>query len=185
MGKSKSKILYLLAGAPGSGKSTWVHNHIGYVDPRSRIVSRDAIRFMLLRDGDDYFSKEDEVWKTFVDKIKYFLNSYDVMTVFADATHLNEKSRSKLLYALGDSLKDVEVNVIVMDTPLAVCLERNEQREGIKKVPRGQIRRMFYSFTMPTLDEGFDNIITYTKVGDRVKYTIERKDPNESGMDNI
>ena len=59
--------LYLMMGISGAGKSTWLRHNIkdGEV-----IVSRDQIRFGMLQDGDDYFDHEDEVFETFICRIK-------------------------------------------------------------------------------------------------------------------
>ena len=68
--------LYLLCGIPGSGKSTWVRNHLGKYD---RHVSRDDIRFSLVKEDEEYFSKEEEVKKEYINKInKYLQDGYDV-----------------------------------------------------------------------------------------------------------
>ena len=66
--RMKSKTLWLIAGVPGSGKSTFLANHTN--NPKAKIVSRDAIRFKLLGDGDAYFKNEDIVWNMYVDAIK-------------------------------------------------------------------------------------------------------------------
>jgi len=50
--------VYIMCGCPGSGKTTWLKDH---VKPGSAIISRDAIRFSLLKEGEDYFSHEEEV----------------------------------------------------------------------------------------------------------------------------
>lgn len=165
-----------MAGAPGSGKSTWIHNHLDYFPGTTKVVSRDAIRFSLLEENDDYFSKENEVWKIFINDIKKGLKEYD--NTIVDATHFNSRSRGKLLCALGSILKDVEVNIIFIDTCLAKCLEQNEMREGRSRVPRSVIRRMFYGIEMPTLDEGFNNIYIYTKVGNKITYAAIEKEVN-------
>ena len=47
--------LFILMGAPGSGKSTWVKNHMTLNDS---YISRDDVRFSMVPEGDEYFSKE-------------------------------------------------------------------------------------------------------------------------------
>lgn len=148
-----SKTLKVMCGIPGSGKSTWCRDHI---PATAKIISRDEIRFSLVSDTEEYFSHESEVWKEFISQIKFALETYE--EVVADATHLNEASRTKLLRALGTSLKDVKVEAIFMATPLDVALERNETREGRAFVPRGQIRRMFHQATIPVFEEGFNKV---------------------------
>ena len=77
-------------------------------------------------------------------------------TVFVDATHLNPASRNKLLR----NIKYKTITKIVwMKTPLSVAIERNEKRAGTQAyVPKGQIRRMYYSMVEPNFYEGFDVI---------------------------
>lgn len=147
----KQKNLFVLCGCPASGKSTWVKTRSGVC------VSRDDIRFSMLKNGDDYFAYEDKVYKIFVNEIQKNLDSGK--DVYADATHLNEKSRVKLLDALN--LEGVKLIAVCFDTPLEVCLERNKKRAGRAYVPRSVLRRMFYSKTDPAFDEKykFDEII--------------------------
>lgn len=163
-----------MVGIPGSGKSYWITNHIDYFTGSIRIVSRDAIRFNLLGENDSYFSKENEVFNRFIDKIKEGLEKNE--NVIADATHINGNSRKKLFRALGYPLKDVEINAVVIDTCLAKCLEQNEEREGRSIVPETAIRNMFDNFSMPTLEEGFDNIYVYRKNENMITYTIMKKE---------
>ena len=63
--------LYLLCGAPGCGKSTWAKQ----MAQNAIHVSRDMIRFNLLNDNDDYFDKENEVFRIFVKTIQEGLNN--------------------------------------------------------------------------------------------------------------
>lgn len=173
MVKSQKNRLWLLAGVPGAGKSTWVNNHKHFFSDKMKIISRDAIRFSLLKDTDEYFSKEKEVWKEFVKQAIESL-SENVDTII-DATHLNEASRGKILRALKDCLTNVEINIIVINTPLNVALERNELREGRAYVPPTAIKNMWTQMTTPSTVEGFDNIYIYTEENGKVKYQIINK----------
>ena len=147
--RMKSKTLWLIAGVPGSGKSTFLANHTN--NSKAKIVSRDAIRFKLLGDGDAYFKNEDTVWNMYVDAIKNSLqeNEHTVL----DATHLNERSRNKILDRLN--LDDVNINVIYFDICAAVCCQRNTLRTGRAKVPENTIINMMYRFQTPTFNEKY------------------------------
>jgi predicted kinase len=159
--KKMDKKLILMVGVPGSGKSYWLNSHKDNFKSSYIVISRDDIRFSMLKEGEDYFSHEKEVFKEYVRQIKEALNNYD--EVYADATHLNEASRSKLLRALGNDLKSIKVQAVVIQKTLQQCLIQNEQRTGLKYVPRNQIRRMYSSFTIPTFEEGFDKIFVVNK----------------------
>lgn len=178
--------LLLMCGVPGSGKSTLAKKIAESCKTTVTYVSRDDIRFKLLLDTETqaefnaafanrenadteekanyiqehYFKKEKEVYREFINAIKAGLTSSDL--TIADATHLNELSRAKLLRALGDSLKDVEVNVMVVKVSLDTAVAHNENRRGsIAYVPLHSIKNMYDAFTMPSLEEGFDNIYIY------------------------
>lgn len=145
--RMKSKTLWLTAGVPGSGKSTFIASEAN--EPGVRIISRDEIRFKLLGDGDAYFKNEDIVWNMYVDAIKDSLqeNKHTII----DATHLNERSRNKILDRLN--LDDVDVNVIYFKVPLGVCIDRNSQRTGRAHVPTDVITKMYASYRYPTFHE--------------------------------
>ena len=58
--------MYMVIGAPGCGKSTYIQNHL---KENEIVISRDKIRFSLLKDTDEYFSKEKEVYNEFIKQI--------------------------------------------------------------------------------------------------------------------
>ena len=143
--------LIMMVGVPGSGKSTWVKNNM---PDNSMVISRDAIRFSMLKEGEDYFAHEDEVFEIFIDHIAKGLKAGFI--VFADATHLNKKARAKVLNKVHKFADEIEA--VVLDTDLETAFERNDQREGRAWVKHGIIRRMWFSMEMPTKEEGFNKI---------------------------
>ena len=155
--------LYILCGPSGSGKSTWA---LDFIDKHNEVwyVSRDDIRLDLLSDGEDYFSHEKEVFKTFAG-ILYTLLS-DGKDVIADATHLNMFSRCKLIQAIDmRGYKEYEIIYVVFHTNVETCIERNKERTGRRNVPENVIRNMCRDFRMPTQDED-DRIIDIIEVGE-------------------
>ena len=148
--------LYLMMGTPGAGKSTFLRDHVK--GNTSTIVSRDVIRFRMVEEGEPYFSKEDEVFKEFINQIDYFISHG--IDVYADATHLNKRSRAKTLNNI--SAEPREVAVIWLRTPLNECIKNNNNREGTRAfVPLSQIRRMAYSLQAPDFDEDINEIYIY------------------------
>lgn len=143
------KKLIMVTGIPGSGKSTWIKNEMSNrID--SIHISRDIIRFSLLKDNEDYFSREDEVFKIFISSIQAAIDDNSFENIYVDATHLNPKARDKVLSKL--ILKDVKVLGVNFIIPLKTCLERNDKRIGRERVPKSVIRKMYYSY-LPICEE--------------------------------
>ena len=159
MEKLKKSKLYLMCGIAGAGKSTWIANHKQFFDGTVNVVSRDAIRFSLLKEGEDYFSKEKQCWAEYVAQAKKSILEND--NTILDATHLNVFSRGRILHQLKDVLKDVSVNAIVIDVDAETAIKQNSSREGRAFVPPTAIREMKKDFVIPTLDEEFDKIYIY------------------------
>ncbi len=145
--RMKRKKVWLLAGIPGSGKSTWARRQVekfGGVH-----CSRDEIRFSLLKDGEDYFAHEDEVIRLWTEKVHQAILSPDVKDVYIDATHLTEKARAKVINALPTS--NYDIITVFFNVPLEVCIARNEKRTGRAYVPPQTIRNMYASYNDHTI----------------------------------
>lgn len=150
--------LYILCGPPGSGKSTWAKKFFStyYLPHHYKIISRDDIRFALLDENDKYFNKEQQVFKEYIRQIQEAIDN-GVSKVVCDATHLNTFSREKLLDNL-DLTNIKSIKMICIMPSLNTCLERNEQRGGLKHVPRSVIRRMYLGFVYPEEDKKYRNL---------------------------
>ncbi len=149
----KQKNLWLLAGCPGSGKSYWVAQQSGTV------ISRDQIRFSLLKEGDEYFSKEQEVKRQFLKAINEAMARGDE-NVYVDATHLNRFSRDWVRDRIVIN-SEYNINCIAFDVPLFTCLTQNAQRTGRANVPDTAIKDMYNRFVIPTKEEHFDRVYIY------------------------
>lgn len=142
----KQKRVFLLCGAPGSGKSTWIKRCIE--GEGGLWCSRDNVRYSLLKDEDDYFAKEDEVFATWINNIQQALNN-NIENIYIDATHLNNASRNKTLshLVIPDTYNLIAV---CFKPPLSTCLERNAKREGRERVPDHVVRSMYNRYTEPS-----------------------------------
>lgn len=172
----KRKNLYLMCGIPGSGKSTFCNKLIEHSDKKIEYISRDKIRFSFLEDGDDYFSKEDEVFTTFVSSISDAIDDDYVEEILVDATHLNEKSRNKVLKYLDlDCVNLIPVNFLI-DFDLA--LERNNMRDGRSCVPRSSLVNMHSAFRPATHREKYpyDKILNVTVTEDGMTVEVDTND---------
>lgn len=158
----KQKNLYLMSGIPGSGKSTFIKNTI---NDKSVWISRDAIRFSLVAETEEYFSKEDLVLKTFYQEIQAALENPSVENIYVDATHLNPKGRKEVLSKI--SIPDgVNVNAVYTNVPISICIKRNAQRTGRAVVPSHVIQSMAKRYIYPTKDEGFVHIYEVNTLGE-------------------
>ena len=147
--------LYILCGLPGCGKTSWTRNKMkentSSTDPKWAYVSRDEVRFSLIKEEDDYFAKEKLVFNEFVKRICNSLKDTYVINTIADATHLNEISRNKLLNAIHRTMPNMNFDVVMVyfDVPVEVCKFRNAKRSGRARVPDNIIEKMCASFEFP------------------------------------
>ena len=139
--------LHIMVGIPGSGKSFYIQQkNVDY-------VSRDEVRYSILTDEDEYFDKEKEVYKEFVNQIVDKV--YDgVEDLYIDATHLNENSRGKLLKSILRKMPE-QVNIVfeVFLTNIETCLKRNARRTGRAQVPATTILSMYRDLVVPSMGE--------------------------------
>lgn len=144
--------LVIMVGVPGSGKDYQIMNHRFFVNLRANVVSRDSIRFEMLKDGDDYFKNEKKVFNQFVREITAALE--EGRDVVANATHIDAISRSKLIKAIdARGVKDYEIVYFVVEAPYETVLKQNERRIGLKRVPENAITNMFNKYRTPEFQE--------------------------------
>lgn len=156
--------LIVTIGPPASGKSTWIKNH-----PEMVWVSRDEIRNEIVgldkaeREGRtvNYFSKENTVYNIFIQAI--VKNLSEGKDVIADATHIDKKARDKLFRMLDAKGKiyDEAIGIIFLTRP-QICIERNRNRKGWRRVPDHVINDMYHKMIQDyqTIGEHFDKVIT-------------------------
>lgn len=169
--------LIVLCGAQASGK-TYLAKRFAKTHKNCKIVSRDEIRFSMIKDSDDYFKYEPEVIKRFYGDINAALRVYNY--VIADATHLTKKSRNALFRHLN--LKGVYVIGFWLESNLNVCLERNSKRNGRKRVPEDVIKNSFKRKVSPQEDEPFDDVYFFANGQD---CAIGTKDPSIMSIEDI
>lgn len=162
-----NKVLYVMCGPSGVGKSTWIAEDVKNLkevyesaydyEDRAAVISRDAIRFALLDENDEYFSKENDVFVEYCDRIEEAIFDEKIDTIYADATHLTPNSRAKLFKNL--SLEGVRVVAVNFIYPVEVAIARNELREGRAYVPQTVIHRMAEQFVPATTEEKYVDFV--------------------------
>ena len=146
--------IMMLVGVPGSGKSTYAQETIKELEAENHTVayiSRDKIRFNALKPNDLYFDKEKAVFNEFIRQINQAIED-GFEYVIIDATHVSPVSRAKVLKKVR-APSYAALNIMVMSCSLETCIERNEKRTGIYKVPVSAIENMYKNFVYPTTEE--------------------------------
>lgn len=149
-----TKELKVLVGIPGSGKSYWANKETKHLEEdgyTTAIISRDAVRFSMVKEEEDYFSREKEVFAEFIRQINEAME-LGIDYVFVDATHISPASRRKLLTRLRHD-KNTRLSFQVFETPVEVCIARNAKREGRARVPDSAIHNMLEGFEKPSRHE--------------------------------
>lgn len=151
--------IYLLCGPSGAGKTYWAKKNLKQGD---YYVSRDEIRYSLLKEGEDYFAHEEQVFNLFIKEIVRLMKlTPELSDIYVDATHLNPISRNKVLSQLP--IKQMKCKVVAVNFIGSVdtCLSNNSKRTGRALVPTKTIREMHTRFIPANRHEKFkyDDII--------------------------
>ena len=159
--------LIMFCGVPGSGKSTEARRMSRSLTARNltvEYISRDELRFSMISDESEYFSKEKEVFSKFVEKMNNSLNKNDCTII--DATHISKASRAKILRRVEDPA-NVRLLVLYLTTPIDICMQQNDLRTDRERVPHEVIEKMAKQFEDPTEKEftgfGFDTVEVWEK----------------------
>lgn len=160
--------LIMPMGAPGVGKTTWCKHYLKTHE--AEYISRDDIRFSIVKENEEYFSKENQVYKEFIKKINDALAQNK--TVIADQTSLNKKARIKLINSLKE--KPDEIIAVYLKNSLETILKQNKKRKGRSCVPEQSVINMFNSIEKPTKDEGITMYVEVTFDNGEYKYTYAK-----------
>jgi predicted kinase len=151
------KIFYMLVGLPGCGKSTWVKKNA----PKAIVASSDYFveeyATVMKKTYNEVFTEvAKDAQKSCDDVARTALNAGEPLVVW-DQTNLSSKVRKSRLSFVPEGYRKVALVV--------KCSDENEwntrlvSRPG-KSIPDFVLKTMANSFEMPTLEEGFDEVIT-------------------------
>ena len=154
-----SPQLVMLCGIPTSGKTTYLTKHLLETECFDYIVlSTDSY---IERHAVEANTTYNEVFDALIGPAHKRMNFAlehavsENRNIVWDQTNLTPKARKGKLALIPAHYRKVAV---WFDLLLEDALIRNQNRPG-KVIPGSVLKRMFYTFTPPTLNEGFDQII--------------------------
>ena len=177
------KILLVLRGIPGCGKSTWVKD-MGF---SQYTLSTDDIRLLFAGpelgvDGNYHTSArfDKQVWNFLYEKIEFRMKNGEFIVV--DATHTLEsylKDYKKMCKTYNYRMIVVDFSKVDLDT----CKIRNRQREDYKVVPEAALDKMYARLQNPLqgsyeiypfeeVTEAFLDSLLYKVDGDKYKKVV-------------
>lgn len=147
--------VYLLAGIPASGKSTWAKKHADadWTDHITAVtISRDAVRKAMGNTGDKYSpTVEQKVFKTFIDSANESMKD-GIEHVYIDATHVQASNRYQVISRLIPP-ENCTLHIVYFNSSLRDALVRNAERPADEQVPEMAIANMYVKFEKPTMKE--------------------------------
>ena len=142
-------VLIVLGGLPASGKSTYAEMLVE--SGKFQRVCPDLIRKAFY--GDENIQGDGKrVFNTAFHDLKEY-GSIGANVIF-DATNINANRRKELVKSMRGYF-----DIIIFKwfkTPLDICKDRNAKRDRV--VPEEVLKRMWFNFEVPTMEEGWDYI---------------------------
>ena len=180
--------LYIMIGAPGSGKSSLAKKLAEKMD--GIVYSSDDIREELahkygLEGGADNQAVSEEAFNVLYERT--FNGLLLGKTIFYDATNISRISREALISSFRENGAEFNAFFEFLDTPLDVCNERNVKRYNIQKtnfdkeisnseprlVPEKVIKNMHTYLEKPFFYEGYCDKIIDDENFDINKYVLD------------
>ena len=153
--ENQKPTLIVMVGVPGSGKDYQIENsEFLYADGevKREVVSRDLVRYEMVKESEEYFSHEKAVFEQYVLQISNALKKNKV--VIANATHINYGSRKKLLQAIDEKFgRDYNIVMYCIVCDYETADRHNKERKGRAVVPPRAMMEMFNNFSVPNFKE--------------------------------
>lgn len=148
------RVLLLLRGSPGCGKSTWIEQH----GLKQYTLCADDIRMMcsspfLTVFGEESINQSNNavVWRTLFSLLEIRMQNGEFTVIDATNSKTTEMNRYK---ELCGQYKYRMYCVDFTGVPIEVCKERNRSREELKRVPDVVIDKMYSRFATQKIPSG-------------------------------
>lgn len=148
------RVLLLLRGSAGCGKSTWIEQH----GLKPYTLCADDIRLMcsgpkLSVDGKEIIDQSNDtvVWNTLFRLLEIRMQNGEFTVIDATNTKTSEMNRYK---TMCEQHKYRIYCVDFTDIPIEVVKERNRQRPELKQVPDEAIEKMYARFATQKIPSG-------------------------------
>lgn len=148
------RVLLLLRGSAGCGKSTWIENN----GLKPYTLSADDIRLLcsspvLTVSGDEAINQSNDtvVWNTLFKLLELRMQNGEFTVIDATNSKTSEMNRYK---ELCSAYKYRIYCVDFTDIPIEVTKQRNRMRPAVKQVPDGAIEKMYSRFQTQKIPSG-------------------------------
>ena len=150
--------LLVMIGLPGSGKSTWAAHFVAK-SPGYRLIATDDVRAQLYGDAavqGDWIAICQVVLQQLQASYRAIAQGQAAGVIY-DATNVRRRHRREFIQA-AQRMGFQPLTGVWVDTPLAVCLERNLRRS--RQVPAEIIEKMSRQLTAapPSVGEGLAHL---------------------------
>lgn len=158
------KILYMMIGAPGSGKDTFIRNFYPncFVYSTDRYIEEEAEKLGLTYK--EHFS--DDSFKRAQDSANFWITeaAHAGRSIVWNQTNISARTRvmkMKAFIAACPNAASYMKVAVYLPVSLEELLKRNDHRAEIgRDIPKAVVKRMFHQIDPPTYDEGFSYILT-------------------------
>lgn len=145
------KAIFLI-GIPGSGKTILRNKLISLFLGNAFYTNMDEMR------KTHFQLPISKIWqKSFEDVEEAIKLEYNLIII--DNTNFLAKFRKSYLDIFKKYPGKYKIEALYLNTPIEECIKRNKQRIGKARVPEKVIRDFAAKIQLPTLNEGFDEII--------------------------